>query len=880
MAPDTSWIASGGWDVGAEKTGQVFIYVFDGTGRLATRLGPLGNVVLSLASSHDGQYLAAALFGGEGLRVWKRVGTDLKNWQLVGEDKEYGGADVYGVAFGRAGELYTTAFDGKLRRYAAGYKTKPVAIATKGGVRPFSVAIHPAGDRVAVGYDDTTVVDVYKASRINTQLAMQLSRMFEADTKGVDNGDLSKVAWSTDGTRLYAAGRYDRGGKFKIRSWERAGRGAAKEVDGAINTIMHMLPCGNDIAMAATDPAFGLFGPDGRPRFWQENVQADMRGKRFEHFLVSGNAMRVRFGLHERSTEPVLFDLGIQALTDSPEIPDGSQPGESLHAGDSQSLPITDWINRLDPKYNGKPIELDQFERARSVAIDPDRETWVLGTEFWLRGYDRDGKLKWRQSVPGVVWGVNIPSGGKVVVAAYTDGTLRWHRLSDGKELLALFVHAKDRRWVLWTPTGYYTASPGGEELIGWHVNRGVDASADFFPTARFRDQFYRPDITKIVLNQLDENKAIEEANRVTKRRRDEDVAKRLPPVINIVTQDNLEVRGNEIEIQYTVRSPSKIPITEVRAFIDDRPTGEQQKAFVPFSAEESRLTLRVPIPPQDATVSLVAFTEFGASEPASIKLRWGGPKVREGLPVLYALVIGVAKYSRPGLDLKFAAKDADDFAAALKGQEGRAYAKVIVEKLTNEQATERNIKLGLEWLKSNVKTRNDRALVFFSGHGVTTPELTSYLLPQDVDPTKLIVTGLNKRVILDVLRGLPGKVLVFLDACHSGGGIDVVPGARRLDTVGLVNEFADAQNGIVSFVSSKGDQPSYERDDWKNGAFTSALVEALTGNVLSGGEKEMLTIDLYRFLLKRVRTMTGERQTPIMHSPPHLEPFAVALAQ
>jgi hypothetical protein len=26
---------------------------------------------------------------------------------------------------------------------------------------------------------------------------------------------------------------------------------------------------------------------------------------------------------------------------------------------------------------------------------------------------------------------------------------------------------------VAWTPGSYYAASPGGEDLIGWHVNRG-----------------------------------------------------------------------------------------------------------------------------------------------------------------------------------------------------------------------------------------------------------------------------------------------------------------------------------------------------------------------------------------------------------------------
>ena len=72
-------------------------------------------------------------------------------------------------------------------------------------------------------------------------------------------------------------------------------------------------------------------------------------------------------------------------------------------------------------------------------------------------------------------------------------------------ELLALFVHARDRRWVAWTPKGYYMASPGAESLIGWHVNRGWNEAAQFYPADRFRDQFNRPDIVKLVLETLDE---------------------------------------------------------------------------------------------------------------------------------------------------------------------------------------------------------------------------------------------------------------------------------------------------------------------------------------------------------------------------------------
>ena len=49
-------------------------------------------------------------------------------------------------------------------------------------------------------------------------------------------------------------------------------------------------------------------------------------------------------------------------------------------------------------------------------------------------------------------------------------------------------------------PEGYYDCSLGAEDLIGWHVNRGKNEAADFFPAAKFREQFYRPAVIQQVL--------------------------------------------------------------------------------------------------------------------------------------------------------------------------------------------------------------------------------------------------------------------------------------------------------------------------------------------------------------------------------------------
>jgi WD40 repeat protein len=740
MAPDGSWVATGGWTV----SGSHFVYIFEAsTGRVLTRLGPFANVVDHLAVSSNGQYLAATLGGGKGLRVWQRAGAAPTDWRLIAEDKDYGGKASYGAAFDDKGTLFTVGYDGKLRRYAPSYSSPPISVVTRGGKEPFSVAVHPLGDRIAVAFKDSIAVEVYDAASLNWR--------FAADTKGVNNGNLTSVAWSADGERLYAGGTYGRGQKV-IRAWDRAGQGTLQDIKGSVTTIMHLLPCRDDIAVGAADPAFGLIGPDGNRRFWREAVQADMRRKLSSDFTMSDDGLRLRFGLKLGTGEPVLFDLAGEQLRDAPDaLPD-------LHAADTGSLPVMDWEDTYHPKLDGKPFgNLQTYERARSLAIAPDNQSFILGTEYRVRAYNKGGTLLWQQPVPFVAWGVNITPANKLVVAAYGDGTIRWHRLGNGKELLALFIHANDRRWVAWTPKGYYLASPGAESLIGWHVNQGWDEAAEFFSVDRFRDQFNRPDIVKLVLGLQDEEAAIVEANkRSGLKRAAETIRATLPPVIEIVRPENdAAFRQQEVTLEYTARSPTGRPITDIDVRINGSTLGA--RAAIPVSPRgDERIKLTLTLPPHDVTLTLVAREGDKASQPLSIRLRWDGVKPGEAvLPRLRGLFVGVSDYKLPNLKLGLAAKDASDLAAYFKTQEGKAYHKVETRLLAN--ADRADVLDGLDWLEKGSE-EGDVNLLFLAGHGVTDEKGYFYYLAADGLPDSLRAKAVGRDEVLRTIKNRRGR--------------------------------------------------------------------------------------------------------------------------
>src|SRR5207247_2599819 len=123
------------------------------------------------------------------------------------------------------------------------------------------------------------------------------------------------------------------------------------------------------------------------------------------------------------------------------------------------------------------------------------------------------------------------------------------------------------------------------------------------------------------------------------------------------------------------------------------------------------------------------------------------------------------------------------------------------------------------DWLKGRM-TSKDVAVFFFAGHGVRDEQREFYLLPLDGDPKKPAETAVSRQELKRKLQAIPGKVLVLLDACHSG--------AIGLLFDDVSRELSDEDCGVVVMCAARPRQPAIEKDG--NGYFTRSLVGGLSG--------------------------------------------------
>lgn len=867
LSPYGRIAAVGGWT--KQDTGKHAVYLIDvSTGEMLRRIGGHPNVITDLAFSPDGRHIAAALYGGNGIRVYR-----VADGKQVLKDTDYG-SQSYGLAFSPDGRLAATCYDGYLRLYDAQFKLIAKK-KTPGGTKGFGIAFSPDGREIAMGFNG--------AKRINIFSADDLSFRHAPDVTGVTKGNLMAVAWSADGRFLYAAGMWQKNRKFPVRRWAERGRGAFRDDAQMRDSVLDLQPrARGGVFIGTGGPDLAALDGDGHTHFHNRPATSDFRDIR-KALKISQDGSVIQFGYDLRGQRPARFSLRDRTL----RLGAGKNDGLAPPRESSPQLKIEGFRNTTTPTINGTPLTLQSYEISRAVAITPDGDRFLLGADWSLTFFDGAGGKIWDVPTPAAVWGVNISGDGRIGIAAYGDGTLRWYDMANGKELLAFFPHTDGKRWVVWSASGYFDASAGGDGLIGWHLNNGPDAVADFFPASRFKERFRRPDVVVKVLDVLDENRALQLANASSRKRPKArvDIRKQLPPVVSILSPaDGESLSQTQVTLRYRVRSPSGEPVKRVKVLIDGQPL-EGARALSRKKKKDKKIdgvqTMTITVPKRNVSLALIAENRFAASEPAVVALKWAGraaPKEFMVKPKLYVLAIGVSKYKKKEISLAFAAKDAQDFSNALKRQKGGLYREVSARVLTDEGATRDDILDGLEWIERQV-TNNDVGMVFLAGHGINDDHGDYVFLPHNADPERLRRTGVPYNEIKRTVTELAGKRLFFVDTCHAG---NILGGMKRraafeVDVDGMASDLASAENGVVVFASSTGRQYSLENEKWNNGAFTKALVEGIGGKAAYHGGGRVTVNMLNLYVAERVKGLTKGRQTPVTIKPGIVPDFPLA---
>jgi hypothetical protein len=445
----------------------------------------------------------------------------------------------------------------------------------------------------------------------------------------------------------------------------------------------------------------------------------------------------------------------------------------------------------------------------------------------------------------------------------------------DMVEPLLTMMMTSRHEWILWTPQGYYEASPGAGDIVGLHVNRGPQHSAQFLPLHQFRRQLYRPDIIDQVFQTASVSQALAAANAELPEpppaidlRQSQDLERWSPPQVRILSPIAGSVTSEaQVHVLAEVVSQDGNPIGDVRLLVNGRPAVAKGALVVGDGGElRSRQSLQqtVTLLPGENTISLLATNAQATSVPATVTITYQAPAEEfKRQPKLHLLSIGVSEYAQQRLNLRYAHLDARDFARSWDSQRGRLYSDVATKLLTNQDASSPRIREAMRDLLAAVD-RRDVAVIFISAHGFLDAQLGYYLATHEIDPKSVAATGVHFREVQELLEQLPCKVLMFVDTCHSGG----ITGAKSIASDPLY-ELTSDEYGAIVFASSMPREFSIEDEEWGHGAFTAAILETFGDGASDlNGDGYLSLAEMEHRVYDRVQKLTDGLQHPVMCRP------------
>jgi uncharacterized caspase-like protein len=241
---------------------------------------------------------------------------------------------------------------------------------------------------------------------------------------------------------------------------------------------------------------------------------------------------------------------------------------------------------------------------------------------------------------------------------------------------------------------------------------------------------------------------------------------------------------------------------------------------------------------PEGVTAKAPGTSAAGAITPGPVAQKW-------------ALVVGISRFTDGSIPrLNYTTADANSFAAELTDAAIGRFPASHVRVLTDEQATTRNIKEGLNWIARHAEM-NDLVVIYVATHGtpraMDTAGGANYLVTYDTEvysagsfnEDAMFATAYPMVELANAVatRMKALRTAVILDTCYSGGSITSVDAAAGASLANkgpssqMLNRMSEGTGRIVMSASQVNEE-SLESPALKHGYFTYFLLQALkTGN-------------------------------------------------